>query len=217
MDGLKEWRGLWLPAGEQHLIDWMAKMNVVVDGKPAYQYHKLEAALGFCKQRRRAVDIGAHCGLWSMHLVKRFENVEAFEPVELHREAFLRNTLNGRAALYACALGDKAGKVAMATAASSSGDTTVAGEGDVPLCRLDDMLPDVDDVDFIKADCEGYELFALRGGEQLLRRCRPVIIVEQKPGKAQQFGLGETDAVTWLKGLGYTLRREISGDFILTA
>ena len=214
--GLQCWRGLWLPADETHLIEWMAKVNTVVDGKPTYQYHKLEAALAFCRQRRRAVDIGAHCGLWSMHLAKLFDRVEAFEPVDVHQDCFMRNVTASNVTLHAMALGEADSRVAMSTAPSSSGDTTIAGPGNILLRRLDDVLGAVDDVDFVKADCEGYELFALKGGEQLLRRCKPCIVVEQKPGKAPQFGLGERDAVAWLQQLGATVRREISGDFILS-
>jgi hypothetical protein len=102
----------------------------------------------------------------------------------------------------------------METAPSSSGDTRVAGEGDIPLERLDTFK--LEDVDFIKLDCEGYELFALRGAEETLKRCRPCVIVEQKPGRGQRFGLAERGAVDYLQRLGAKLRKEMSGDFILS-
>lgn len=219
---MKQIGGIWLPDGETHLVEWMKKMNRIVDGKLTYQYHKLEAALAFVKQWRVAIDVGAHCGLWSMHLARRFEHLHAFEPVAAHRECFLQNVYQPgivepeRFALHPCALGAKDGSVRMETAPTSSGDTRIGGPGDIPLRRLDDVLAEVSTVDFIKLDCEGYELFALRGGEETLKRCRPVVIVEQKPGRAQKFGLAETGAVDYLKGLGAKLRREISGDFIVS-
>jgi FkbM family methyltransferase len=124
--------------------------------------------------------------------------------------------------LHACALGEKEGWVSMKTAPTSSGDTfvtghsmlaEVAGAGDIPMKRLDDF--GFQDVDFLKVDCEGYELFVLRGAEEMLKRCRPCVIVEQKPGHAQKFGLPETAAVPYLQSLGAALLQEISGDFIL--
>lgn len=221
---MKNYRGLWLPDGETHLTAWMDARGEIVDGKPAYQHHKLQAALGFVKQFRVAVDVGAHCGLWSMHLVKRFGITHAFEPVAEHRACFVKNVghvdLVGEysgdvpGVLYPYALGEAGGTVAIRTAADSSGDSWVDGEGDIPLKRLDSF--DLGDVDFIKLDCEGYELFALRGGEETLKRCRPCVIVEQKPGRAQKFGLGETDAVAYLQGLGAKLRKVMSGDYILS-
>lgn len=234
---MKKFGGVWLPDNEEHLLGWMQKKNQVVDGKLTYQIDKQNLAYGHCKQFRHAIDIGAHCGLWSMHMAKRFGEVTAFEPVEAHRECFRANIGGqwGRICrddvlgeppletsldhqnvyLHHCALGDKESEVSMHTGPSSTGDTWVKGEGDIPLRRLDDILPNADNVDFIKLDCEGYELYALRGGEELIKRCKPVICVEQKPGRAEKFGLGQTDAVTYLQSLGYTVAAHKSGDYIM--
>lgn len=211
---MKKIGGVWLPDDETHLVTWMRNRNELVDGKLTYQYHKLVAALCHVKQFRAAIDVGAHCGLWSMHLAQRFKTLHAFEPVAAHRECWTANVdIRTGALLYAVALGNRDGAVSMKTAPSSSGDTTVTEGNDVPLRRLDEY--DLQDVDFIKLDCEGYELFALQGGEQTLLRCKPCICVEQKPGKAQQFGLEETEAVTWLQERGAKLRSVLSGDYIL--
>lgn len=211
---IKEWSGLWLPAHEKHLIAWMQQRNEIVNGKPTYQHHKLTKALSFVKQFRTAVDVGGHCGLWSMHLEQKFQFLHAFEPVALHRKCFVRNVAQREGVvLYPVALGEKEGSVSIHTANESSGDSWVDGDGDIPLKRLDDF--DLHDVDFIKLDCEGYELFALRGGEETLKRCHPVVCVEQKPGRAQKWELGETDAVTYLESLGAKLLGKMSGDYIL--
>jgi FkbM family methyltransferase len=210
--------GVFLPDGETHLVEWMRKVNHRIDGKLTYQWKKIEAALAHVKQWRTAIDVGAHCGLWSMHLAKRFQLVHAFEPVAAHRECFEAN-LRGAPmtwVLHPMALGEAAGSVRMETARSSSGDTRVAGDGDIPLRRMDEIVLDALPVDFIKLDCEGYELFALRGGESILKRWQPCIIVEQKPGRGQRFGLPEHGAVDYLQGLGAKLRKEISGDFVLS-
>lgn len=211
---MKQTGGVWLPDGEVHLVDWMVNRGEIVDGKLTYQYHKLEAALKWVKQRRTAVDVGAHCGLWSMHLAKKFEALHAFEPVEAHRQCWAANLEGLGGLVYPCALGEKEGTIGMYTAPTSSGDSWVDGEGDTPLRTLDSF--DLQDVDFIKLDCEGYELFALRGGEETLKRFHPCVCVEQKPGRAPKYGLPQTGAVQYLQGLGAVLRQEISGDFILS-
>lgn len=211
---MKQTGGVWLPDGEVHLVDWMVKRNQVVDGKLTYQYHKLEAALKWVKQWRTAVDVGAHCGLWSMHLAKKFEALHAFEPVAAHRACWEANLEGVGGLLYACALGETEGTVGMYTAPTSSGDSWIDGKGDIPLRRLDSY--DLANVDFIKLDCEGYELFALRGGEETLKRCKPCVCVEQKPGRGQKWGLPETGAVQYLESLGAVKRQDISGDFILS-
>lgn len=216
---MKNIGGVWLPDHEKHLVEWMQSKNQVVDGKLAYQWDKQQLAMSHVKQFRTAIDVGGHCGLWSMHLVKRFAMVHAFEPVEAHRECFSKNVGGGIAVvnqckLHGCALGEREGSIAIHTANASSGDSWVKGDGDIPLKRLDSF--DLQDVDFIKLDCEGYELFALRGGEETLKRCKPTVIVEQKPGRAQKFGIGETDAVAYLQSLGAVLRAQKSGDYILS-
>lgn len=214
--------GWFLPDGESHLPEWMRKTNDVSDGRQRYQGKKQLMAMQWCRQFRVAVDVGAHVGLWAYYLAKRFQVVQAFEPVAAHRECFLMNQIGSNVVLHDCALGEKAGSVSMKTAPTSSGDSFVAGHsmlaqvngsGDIPMKRLDEFA--MADVDFLKVDCEGYELYVLRGAEETLKRCRPCVIVEQKPGHAQKFGLGETDAVDYLRSLGAHLRAVKSGDFIL--
>lgn len=212
---MKQVGGVWLPDGEEHLVEWMKKMNRVVDGKLTYQLHKLEAALTYVRDFRTAVDVGAHCGLWSMHLAKRFQMLYAFEPMAEHRACFEKNVpAAGNVWLSPCALGEKPAHVKMHTAPTSSGDTWVDGEGDIEMVTLDSL--NIERIDFLKIDCEGYELFVLKGGVETLQRSKPVVIVEQKPGKGQHFGLPQTAAVEFLTGLGAKLRREMSGDYILS-
>jgi FkbM family methyltransferase len=182
-------------------------------GKWTYQTNKLMAAMRFVRRRHLAVDVGGHCGLWSKELVELFDKVIAFEPVQEHRECFRLN-VHGNYDLHACALGEQDGMVNIHTTPGQSGDSWVEGEGDIPMTTLDSF--EFEGVDFIKLDCEGYELFALRGGEKMLKRDRPVVIVEQKPGRGLKFGLDDVAAVGYLMQLGYTLQGEIAGDYILS-
>jgi FkbM family methyltransferase len=211
---MKSFGGWQFPDHEEHLQGWMRKVNDISFGRQRYQGKKQIAALGFCRARRVAVDIGAHIGLWSFYLARQFETVHAFEPVMAHRECFRANVTAANVTLHECALGEEDGAISMHTTTGSSGDSWVSGAGDIPLRRLDDLA--LENVDLIKLDCEGGELRALRGAEDTLKRCRPCVIVEQKPGKAQQFGFRETEAVDYLRSLGAVQRAVMSGDYILT-
>jgi len=214
--------GWWLPDGETHLQGWMLKMRQRSHGRLGYQLHKLEAALGHTAGRGLAVDIGGHVGLWSWPLCHAFDGVVAFEPLAAHRACYERNLAhmpNWR--LYGCALGPGDAEVRVATRTpGSSGDSGVdpAGqEGEkVPQRRLDDFH--LAGVDLVKLDCEGYELLVLQGAVDTLRRCRPTVIVEQKPetGGAQRYGLATDAAVTFLRHLGMKLRAALQGDYILS-
>lgn len=217
-------KGDWFyPDHEVHLPEWIEKNHDKYMDRYAYQGKKIRAAVSLVQveKRRTAIDVGGHVGLWSYYLAKYFHQVHAYEPIAEHRMCFVENVPDceegGHVHLHPYALGDENGFVGFHTEPSSSGDTYVSGKGDIPICRLDDVATKdgIVDVGFIKLDCEGYEYFALHGGEQLLLRDRPVIIVEQKKGKAQKFGLEETWAVDYLISLGMKLDREISGDFLM--
>lgn len=208
-------RGFALPDFEQHLIPFL-EQGPEFAGGPTYQLHKYLACMPLIKNFRRAVDVGAHCGLWSRVMARCFTMVSAFEPVLEHRICFDEN-LRGAAniTLHACALGEREGLVTLHTGQASSGDTYVQKDGEhgANLRTLDsfDLLP----IDFLKIDCEGYEKFVLMGGEKTIRRDKPCIIVEQKPGKAKQFGLGDIEAVQLLQAWGAELVTVVSGDYIM--
>ncbi|MGP1675923.1 MAG: FkbM family methyltransferase [Burkholderiales bacterium] len=212
-------QGIWLPDGEKHLVEWMNASGEIVDGNGTYQIKKLRAALLHVKQFRTAVDVGAHVGFFSMHLAKRFRQLHAFEPVAAHRECFAANVFTsgrgGDVTLHDCALGAEAGAVALETPLGSSGGAHISGEGDIAMLPLDSF--ELQDVDFVKIDCEGYELAVVQGAAETMKRCRPCVIVEQKQHiMAGNFGTSGTPAVDFLLSLGAKQRAVISGDHILS-
>lgn len=206
-------QGIYLPDGETHLTGWMDKAGEIVDGKGTYQIKKLRAALSHCKSFRHAVDIGAHVGFWTMQLAKKFERVDSFEPVANHRACFAKNVNMANVTLHSMALGEKRDSISIVTEPTSSGDSRVAGPGDIPMKTLDDF--GFDDIDFIKIDTEGFELYVVRGAEQTVKRCRPVMIVEQKGHGMKYFGFGKHDAIELLESWGMKRVQELSGDFVM--
>ena len=120
----------------------------------------------------------AACLIPSCNLSRAFREVVAFEPVQAHRECFVRNVEATNVTLHPCALGMLEGSVSIRTEPTSTGDSWVKGEGDIPMRTLDSF--NLENVDFIKIDCEGYEENVLRGAMDTIRRCRPVVLVEQK-------------------------------------
>jgi FkbM family methyltransferase len=49
---------------------------------------------------------------------------------------------------------------------------------EVPTVRLDDEIGTGLEIDFVKIDVEGHELFVLRGGASMFRRCLPPVLIE---------------------------------------
>lgn len=214
---MKKVDGVWFPNHELHMPEWMAnpKNRVVVDGKGTYQYRKFEEAMKWVLGWGIAVDVGAHVGLWSVHLAKRFGLTFAFEPVSDHRDCFLKNVPAKGVVLSPQALGRERCWVNMEVPIGSSGGTHVSGHGMIPMITLDSL--ELPGLDFLKIDCEGYELEVLLGGEQTIRRCKPCCIVEQKQHKMKEnFGTKGTPAVDLLLKWGAKLRHVVSGDYIVS-
>ena len=216
---MKVWEGLYLPEGETHLVDWMKAVKQYVDGKPTYQYSKYAECLNIIDNKRTAIDVGGNLGLWSRVMCLDFTNVNAFEPVTDYCEYFKKNAPD--AILHNVALSDEEMVITMACATDGScGDTApqVSKRKEKALQDVTTVLLDsygFTEVDFIKIDCEGYELHVLRGAEQTIMDNKPVIIVEQKPGKGKKYGYADDAAVKYLKSLGMKVHQIISGDYIM--
>jgi len=210
-------KGFALPDGEEHLAKFLNEGPEFAGG-PTYQLHKLLLCLPHVRNFRRAVDVGAHCGLWTRPLARMFRRVTAFEPIPAHQKCFRRNlgeeVASSEVELWPVALGAHPGKVSLHTGEGSSGDTYVQEGGehrDVVMSTLDSY--DLKEVDFVKIDCEGYETYVLQGGERLIRDQKPFVIVEQKKGKGSQHGLVDDAACRLLEKWGARKTFEYSGDY----
>jgi hypothetical protein len=126
--------------------------------------------------RRRAIDIGARAGFWSDWLAARFEFVDAFEHELVMRKCFRRNISQANVTLHAYDFGD--GDVLPAAAAGSD----VAEES--RMHQLDDFA--YVDVDFVNINVGGSCLHILRGAEQTLRRCKPLILINEIGGTSAE-------------------------------
>lgn len=179
-----------------------------------YQGSKLDAALKYVRKFDVAVDVGAHCGLWSKELVKAFGLVVAFEPIAEHIECFHKN-VQGNYQLHSFALGEQDGEVRIRLKPHKSGCTYISPEGGrkASLKRLDDVYSGP--CDLLKIDTEGYEELVLRGAIELLKH-KPVVIVEQKRDNAVKYGLKKQGAVELLESLGARRRELLSGDHIMS-
>jgi len=212
--------GWWLPKGEIHFRD-MLQRSRIERGRLSYQYTKLAAALDICKKRSgMAIDVGSNLGFWSWHMAQEFKTVECFEPVPLHRECWNLNmepltNLN----IHSCGLSDTPGKAEMFVPVTNCGNSHVVVNGSETNLRIELKTLDSFDfksVDFIKIDCEGFELPVLKGAEKTLLREKPVVVVEQKDEWEDRYDYPSKGAVTYLQSLGAKVHKEIAGDYIMS-
>ena len=212
---MREQYGWYFPAIEKHFPEMLAK-NVSKGGPAEYQQPVRLRSLNHVKQHRIALDIGANVGLWSRDLVRHFDQVIAFEPVAMFRECLQRNVTAPNITVQSVALGDQDGQVSMIITEGNTGHTHVdpsSRGGDTTIVRLDSM--ELSNVDYIKIDCEGYEYRILQGAEQTIQRCRPVIVIEQKPHDAYSKHYGQFAAVELLQSWGMTRLDQVKDDWIM--
>lgn len=171
------------------------------------------------------VDVGANIGevtLVSAQCVGNTGSVIAFEPVnvianrlaehvrinDLKQVVIIRDALGAavekRVPIYASCGQDVSDE--------HQGLASLYGEGEgqepiefVNITTLDETVNSLclSRVDLIKIDIEGGELACLQGADNVLRRFRPMLVVEVQAFSARQAGWDVSELFQYLRGLGY--------------
>lgn len=186
-----------------------------------------------------ALDIGANFGLYSYHLSRAVGPsgfVYAFEPVpftsaSLETVCRLLRLKNVRRIPKGCS--QQNGSISFTLPIQSAGPLSAGlahigtrnnervGKGihfqydktEQVLCEvvaLDDFLPDVSSLSFIKCDIEGAELLAFRGAERLIRRFHPTVLCEINPWFLEGYGIPLKDLCGFFASQGYELFRYVT-------
>jgi FkbM family methyltransferase len=135
---------------------------------------------------RAAVDVGAHAGAYTVRLARIVPKVFAFEP-DSEMAGLLRRAAPRNVVVSSDALSDTAGRkifrvpveaghvsVTLGSLAPVDSESTI--EREVQTSTLDRLAGE--DIGFVKIDVEGHEAEVLAGGRELLRRRRPVLLLE---------------------------------------
>lgn len=131
-----------------------------------------------------AIDGGANVGSYTRVLLKNFERVVCFEPSRDTYQCLERNVHSWgdfhRAHLLNAAVSNEWGYVSLKHKLFRLSMTAqVERGGDISAIPIDAL--ELEKVGFLKLDVEGYELNALKGADQTITRCKPVIFMEVKP------------------------------------
>lgn len=162
------------------------------------------------------IDCGANFGYNAVLMGKRLNNqglLLAFEPQriiyqQLNGNLILNNIFN--ALTYQVALGD--GSQSQTTMRPVNyedswvniGDTSIGDGGEeVNIYKLDDF--ELEKVDFIKMDVQGYELFVLEGSQNLINLSHPDLFIEIEPHQLIKFNVTESQLIDYIKSFGYRM------------
>ncbi len=181
------------------------------------------------------IDIGAAFGRYALPMSKavgKKGKVVCFEPGSysfkvlgiikwFHR---LKNVF-----IYKLAVSDKKGTInlhlpikqngkigtCMAFISDTNENNTISEP--VKMTAIDDFCLDneVEWADFIKCDTEGSEIRVIKGAQNYIKRCRPVILCEIDIGAMSEYNYKVSEIEDFLKSISYKIFTYRDGKFIL--
>jgi FkbM family methyltransferase len=126
-------------------------------------------------------DIGAFDGATSLQFALRcpeFSRIHAFEPSPQNRQRVRKNLKqlkSGGVKVHEFGLGDANYKTRFESGRGSASMVSDEGPDVISIRTLDSI--GLESITFAKLDIEGFEMPALRGARETLRRCRPQLAV----------------------------------------
>ncbi|HTS30407.1 MAG TPA: FkbM family methyltransferase [Bryobacteraceae bacterium] len=187
--------------GEGHLF-WVGSYDI-------WERHHIERLL---PKDPVVFDIGTNYGLYSLTLADHLGPtaiVHCFEPNPVTYDRLARNiSLNHMRNLYPhkLGLGDWVGTASLVTNnETNSGATSLAeGQGTV-ITTLDRFCEEsnIQRIDFMKVDVEGFEPRLLKGGRKTLERFKPMMQFELNAPVLKHAGSSAEEVRDMLKSLGY--------------
>jgi FkbM family methyltransferase len=171
----------------------------------------LEKVKPFLKGNKVIVQAGGNCGMQVDKFAQFFETVYTFEPDPINFHCLVNNLTYTNVIKFQCCLGNEHKMVSMVTLENQIGGFYVnPDKGTIPTLRIDDL--NLDNCDFIQLDVEGYQLFALMGATETIKKFKPVISVELE--WAYRYNINETEIISFLTNLGYYKVDTYTTDYI---
>ncbi len=197
----------WIEGGQTYEPEISKQLVQFIKGKPA----------------PTCLDIGANIGLMTLNILAEVPHasVIAFEPGN-HQANFLEknvavNNLSHRVTIARTALSNRLGTAEFSVHRSkhSSGDgffdTRRAGRTqmtEVPVTTLDKWWESAGkpQIDAVKIDTEGAELWVLEGGKAMIQQCRPPIVFELNPKNIRVYPYDAFDILRFFGQHQYTVQ-----------
>jgi FkbM family methyltransferase len=147
---------------------------------PSYEDKYRKLVIEHLPNKRTFVDVGANVGIWSLPMTQHFKKIISYEPSKQNIECIKTNIPTG-IELRTKAVADFNGEAKFHQAGKNCGDGKLCREGVksdyiVPVVKLDDE--NLQNVDMIKIDTQGWELDVLKGMYNIITTQRPWIMIE---------------------------------------
>lgn len=199
-----------LPNGKQiallendsHISKW-----VIQEGRLDHDQNMLPLLDPHIHKGFTVVDVGGYIGDHTEYYVNRVgrdgkvyafdPNIAAFECLEFNMSTY------PNVACFNMGVSDKPHKIAIAQNDNVGASHAIDGD-DVSCVTIDSLS--LSSCHFIKMDCEGMELHALKGAEKTVANFRPTMLLEINRGALERQGTSADDVFAWLNDHDYTYR-----------
>lgn len=203
-------KGMWVRDEDKFIEKYM-------DENGHFEYYKVLAALKYVTNWDCFLDGGAHYGTWTIPLSEKFKKVIAFEGSKDTYDCLIKNVAGcENVEAINKAVGEKYGSVQIGIGEQQGtlgncGVQTIIGLGNTPMVPIDSL--NIKSLGLIKLDVEGYELQTLKGAEETLKRCKPVVIFEENC-RCLEHNVAYGESGKYLESLGAKKVEAIHTDYI---
>jgi len=161
------------------------------------------------------IQAGGNAGFYVKRYSELFNKVYTFEPDPINFYCLNLNNTSPNVYKYQAFLGNehKCQSLNNTYLTHGHGGSHVNNNtigGDIPTLRIDDL--NLNECNLIHLDIEGYEKFAILGAIETLKRCKPIICIEDYEPWKQRYNTSLTEIETILFDIGYSFIGQVDGD-----
>lgn len=181
------------------------------------ELYKIDLLDKYLKEKSVCVQAGGNVGVFPRRLSGDFGAIYTFEPDPENFNCLARNCPEPNIIKFQAALGSNHDHVRVGVSRpdlkNNCGAYQVTGDGITPTMMIDDL--ELPACDLIYLDIEGYELFALQGGYETIKKYHPVIVIENKD-LPLMYDVTKEQVVDFLVGeFDYEVKERVQRDVIL--
>lgn len=201
-------KGIAIIEADTHICKWIEE-----NGRLDHDQNMLPQLDNYIKEGDTVVDIGAYVGdhtIYYANKVGETGKVLAFEPNKDAFECLNHNLTNHKnTQCYYLAVGEKVGKISIDDSCVNKGMAYATQGSEVDVITLD--LISLDRLDFLKIDCEGFELQVLRGGKRTIEHFMPIMLIEINDATLNRYGINRKEIFDLLTDYGYIYKNVYKG------